>query len=283
MFEEILMNWATGELSGAPVQSGVKRLGQLRNVFADRKRLDAMDPETTVYSVQYWHPVEEGATGGLFWGCTTLEPGKVGDEYFMTHGHFHALRDRVEIYATLHGEGALILMDESRRTWMEPMRPGSVHYIRGGVAHRVANTRDAPLAFVACWPSDAGHNYDCILKHRFGARMSEMDGRPVGGPVDVTPCKEFRERVTDRSTKFQIRWPTAKRSPISPGLKAHAEDRHCFSLADSTVYFKLRRKLATDHRYFSFHHVFSAAALILTSSHPLKVRGKQKTGGSHLL
>jgi glucose-6-phosphate isomerase len=102
----------------------------------------------------------------------------------MTHGHFHAVRDRVEVYAVIRGEGALILMDESRNTWMEPMRAGSVHYVRGGLAHRVANTGGLPLAFIACWPSDAGHDYESILKAGFGARLREAGGRPVLVPEE---------------------------------------------------------------------------------------------------
>jgi len=94
----------------------------------------------------------------------------------MTHGHFHRKRDRAEYYATVSGEGALILMDESRKTWMEAMSPGSLHFIPGRIAHRVANIGSAPLHFMACWPSDAGHDYDAIRNHGFGARLLRVDG-----------------------------------------------------------------------------------------------------------
>jgi glucose-6-phosphate isomerase, archaeal len=177
--EYVLMrvDWKTGLLQPETVvRESVKTLGQLEGIFADAKALRAMGPATVVYRVQAWCPVSEGTEGGLFWGSTVVEPGEVAGEYFMTHGHFHLKRNRTEYYATVVGEGALILMDESRKTWMEPMFPGSVHFIPPGIGHRVANTGNTPLHFVACWPSDAGHDYDSIRNHGFGARLMKVDG-----------------------------------------------------------------------------------------------------------
>ena len=86
-----------------------------------------------------------------------------------------------EVYSYLperEGEGMLILMDRERNTWAERMMPGSLHYIPGGVAHRVANTGNSVLSFAACWPSDAGHNYEEIANKGFSARLVEVDGTP---------------------------------------------------------------------------------------------------------
>ncbi len=175
----VAIDYLAGRLSGEPLRSSVKTLHAMSAAYADRRSAETLDPETVIYRVQYWLPVEEGRTGGLFLGTTAIEPGKVGDEYFMTQGHLHATLDRAEFYLTLVGEGGLILMGEDRRTWWEPMRPGTVHYIPGAVAHRVANTGAAPLVFLACWHSDAGHDYETIRRSGFGARLREVDGRPT--------------------------------------------------------------------------------------------------------
>jgi glucose-6-phosphate isomerase len=172
------MDWLTGQMTGAAVQSKRKPLGEMRGAYLDARAFETMDPGRIVYCVQFWTPVDEGAPGGLFWGQTTISPGAVGDEYFMTAGHFHAQRDRAEFYVTVRGEGGLLLMDEGRNTRWERMHPGSVHYIAGHVAHRVANTGEEPLTFVACWPSDAGHDYGTILEEGFSARLRRVDGRP---------------------------------------------------------------------------------------------------------
>jgi glucose-6-phosphate isomerase len=172
------MDWAKGVLSpDAQVRESVKTLGQLLGIFANEEARGAMDLDTVVYRVQAWCPVPEGTEGALFWGTTVVEPGQVGSEYFMTHGHFHLKRDRTEYYGTIEGQGALILMDENRETRMEPMSAGSLHFIPPNTAHRVANIGKFPLRFVACWPSDAGHDYDSIRKHGFGARLLNVDGR----------------------------------------------------------------------------------------------------------
>lgn len=176
----IRMDWARGCLRpNTGLREMVRTLGQLSGIFGNEQARQNMDPRTTVYRVQAWCPVPEGTEGGLFWGTTVMEPGQVDAEYFMTHGHFHMKRDRTEYYGVIQGEGALILMDETRKTWMERMSGGSLHFIPPKTAHRVANIGTIPLRFVACWPSDAGHDYEFIRKHGFGARLLQVDGEPT--------------------------------------------------------------------------------------------------------
>jgi glucose-6-phosphate isomerase len=173
------LDWATGVLEGLEIGHSRKTLGDMRHLFLDQKAAESLAPERLIYSVDWWSPVPEKTEGGLFWGTTAIEPGQVGNEYFMTHGHFHAKSDRTEFYATVQGQGALILMNEQRKTWTEEMAPGSLHHIPPRTAHRVANTGSVPLHFVACWPSDAGYNYAEIRNHGFGARLLSVHGSPV--------------------------------------------------------------------------------------------------------
>src|SRR5690606_10249675 len=140
-------------LQGSAVTTSARRIADLAGLFADEVAHAALPAETLVYQVDVYLPVAEGTPGGLFWGTTVIEPGRVGDDYCMTRGHSHATRDRAEFYVCSAGEGAMILMDEDGRSRWEPMRPGTVHYIPGHTAHRVANTGSVPLAFLACWPS----------------------------------------------------------------------------------------------------------------------------------
>lgn len=175
----VSLDWPHGAIAGEALTESHKTLRDLARLFHDQAACAAMDQAREIYRVRSWMPVAPGTEGGLFWGVTVLKPGKVGDEYFMTHGHRHANGTRAEYYATAAGNGMLLRMDGDRHTWGEAMAPGSLHYIRGEQAHRVANTGDTPLVFWACWGSDAGYDYGTIAERGFGARLVDHDGHPI--------------------------------------------------------------------------------------------------------
>lgn len=174
----VFLDILTGMLAGDEIITTEKKLGQLTNVFRDEKIRVSMNQDLSVYKVQAWMPVKEGTPGGLFFGNSTVYPGKVGNEYFMTRGHFHALADTSEYYWCIKGEGVLLLMDERRIIKTQKMLPGSLHYIPGRTAHRVVNTGKQELVFNACWPSDAGHDYETINLDGFSARLIDVGGVP---------------------------------------------------------------------------------------------------------
>ncbi len=167
------------QLKGKNIDKIDRRLKDLKDIFFDKDALSNMDNDTIVYEVESYLPVKQNTEGGLFYGITYIHPGVVGNEYFMTKGHFHKIKNRGEFYSTLQGEGMLILMDEERNTWAEKMFPGSMHYIQANIAHRTANTGDTILSFSAFWPSDAGHDYATISEHGFSKILIKKDNKPV--------------------------------------------------------------------------------------------------------
>lgn len=170
--------FSNDNLIGEKVEKATRRLKDLKGIFHDEKAFSNMPKDTLAYEVSSFLPEKEGTPGGLYFGITYLYPGKVGDEYFMTKGHFHAQVDRAEFYWGIKGEGMLIMMDKNRKVWAERVFPGSLHYIPGGIAHRVANTGNQMLSFGACWPSDAGHNYEEIAINGFEKRLLDCNGVP---------------------------------------------------------------------------------------------------------
>lgn len=135
-----------------------------------------------VYSV---HEIRVPATNNnLLSSTTVLQPGKVGDEFFMTKGHFHAIRDRAEIYLTLSGEGLLVMALEDGTTVTNEMRPGIVNYVPGHWAHRSVNTGSTPLVFYAVYIGDAGYDYATIAEQGFPVIV--VDG-PHGPEVVPNP------------------------------------------------------------------------------------------------
>ena len=166
-------------LQGTPVINQERKLKDIAPIFKDQEAIKSMSSDMLCYTVQLYFPVAEGTAGALGFGNTSIFPGKVGNEYIMTKGHFHGQADRAEFYWGVQGKGMLIMMDRDRNTWAEEIFPGSLHYIGSNIAHRVANTGDKTLIFGACWPSDAGHNYEEIARNGFSARLVDIEGEPT--------------------------------------------------------------------------------------------------------
>ena len=169
---------AEGAIEGDQVIHSTKTIGQLAHIFLDEHSRALMNQNQIVYQVQAIMPVPAGTNGGLFWGTTSIEAGCVNNEYFMTQGHFHQLPDRAEYYWGIEGVGVLLLMNRDRTYRAESMHAGSLHYIPAHTAHRVANIGESRLSFGACWPSDAGHDYDEIIKNGFACRLIKQNGKP---------------------------------------------------------------------------------------------------------
>jgi len=152
-----------------------RRLSHMRGMYRDHAAEQAalVDGDPLIYSV-YQYDVPEFA-GELVVCTTVLEPGKVGDEFFMTKGHYHAQRDRAEIYYGLNGDGLLVLAkdDESETV---PISPGTVAYVPPYWAHRTVNTSAETFTFLAVYPGDAGHDYGTIETEGFPQVVIDREG-----------------------------------------------------------------------------------------------------------
>ena len=160
-----------GTPKGKPIFQKHSYLKDLDGYFYDNTAYKAMNPNLLLYHVDVWMPVEEGTDGGLFFGLSTIEPGLVGKEFFMTKGHFHKKKNTAEFYWGITGRGVLLLMDMQGKARCEIVEAGSLHYIPGYTAHRLVNVGDCPLQVGACWPSDAGHEYSVITQSGFSLRI----------------------------------------------------------------------------------------------------------------
>lgn len=156
------VDWLTGALSQGPTLRKSTHIADLLHVFADETARQRLAPQTLVYEVEMLTtPTGEGE---LFTGVTHLHPGKVGNEFFMTRGHFHQRREQGEVYFGLRGSGLLLLQTEQQEARLEQVFPGSVHIIPGFTAHRLINTGDAILSALAVWPTVAGHDYAALAQ-----------------------------------------------------------------------------------------------------------------------
>ncbi len=114
--------------------------------------------------------------GNLAFGTSIVYPGKVGDEYYMTKGHFHTILDTAEVYYCLGGKGYM-LMESPEGDWAaEPFTPGKAVYVPGRYAHRSINTGTEPLITFYVFRADAGHDYGTIESKGFRKIVIEQAG-----------------------------------------------------------------------------------------------------------
>lgn len=164
-----------------PTAPIIKRhLSQMKNMYADETAYQQIISEENDRLIYEVYPADLPEAEGQVLYCTTvIHPGKVGDEYHMTKGHFHSKRDRGEVYFGLSGEGYLLLETEDGKTHAEPMVKGTVAYVPPYWAHRTINTGTEPFIFFAAWPGDAGHDYGTIEDTGFAQILVEQAGKPA--------------------------------------------------------------------------------------------------------
>lgn len=148
--------------------------GDLVGVFHDEAAWLALPANTPIYQVEMLQSAQ--GEGELFVGTTHLNPGRVGDEFYMTRGHFHQRREQGEVYIGLRGTGLLLLQDEQGKARLEQVSAGSVHIIPGATAHRLINTGIEVLSALAVWPTIAGHDY-AALAQGFALRVVLQDDK----------------------------------------------------------------------------------------------------------
>ena len=145
-----------------------RRLSDLPGLFAreDERAAEAARDDRVVYTVSS-SPVPE-VPRELPQSITTILPGTVGGEFFMTKGHQHP-DPQGEIYLGLRGVGGLLMFDGQETRWVD-MAEGVIGYIPPGWAHRSVNVGDEPYSFLAVYPGSAGHDYQWVLDHGMGRR-----------------------------------------------------------------------------------------------------------------
>jgi glucose-6-phosphate isomerase len=117
--------------------------------------------------------------GHLQLATTTIQPGKIGEEYFMTKGHYHRRPDTSEVYLGMGGEGCLLMQTVDGDFDSIEIRQGVIAYIPPYWGHRMVNTGKTPFIFFAIYPGDAGHNYGDIERTGFKKILVERDKKPV--------------------------------------------------------------------------------------------------------
>jgi glucose-6-phosphate isomerase len=149
--------------------------GRYADQRAERALLNSSDP--LIYRADEILAPE--TPGELHTSVTVVFPGKVGDEYFMSKGHYQVDLASTKVYLAITGTGFLLMQSARGDTMEVAMTPGTIAYCAAGWAQRTVNVGTDPFAYFKYWPASGGHDYERILEEGgFLKRVVERDGRP---------------------------------------------------------------------------------------------------------
>ncbi len=152
-----------------------RRLSSLKGQFFDQNAYQNMLAAGDALVYEVYEVRRPQVSGEILSGISIVHPGKVGSEFFMTKGHFHAVLDTAEIYICLKGEGCMVMENPEGETCVEMLAPGRILYVPPRWAHRsVCTSRQQDLVTFFAYPGHAGHDYGTIERGGFGKLV--LDG-----------------------------------------------------------------------------------------------------------
>lgn len=157
----------------------IKRtLTSMRGQYHDTAAYEAMLAREDTLLYEVYELARPHESGEVLHGISIVHPGKVGDEYYMTKGHFHTVLETAEVYYCLSGHGAMV-METPEGDWaVEMLAPGRVLYVPPRWAHRSVNTGQDDLITFFAYPGHAGHDYGTIEQQGFRKLLVERKGMP---------------------------------------------------------------------------------------------------------
>jgi glucose-6-phosphate isomerase, archaeal len=153
-------------------------LANMKGMFSDEKALEKVLEKENPMVYEFYELELPETPGDLLFGTSTTYPGKVGNEYYMTKGHFHTILDTGEVYYCLSGTGYMLMEDPEGNWDAQQMSPGEAVYVPPRYAHRTINTGNEPLITFFVFRADAGHDYGTIETKGYRKLIVEKDGKP---------------------------------------------------------------------------------------------------------
>ena len=149
-----------------------------RGYYADADALDALIASGDLAHYRVYEKAVPEEEGHLLFCMSVLEPGCVGEEFFMTKGHYHTVADTAETYLCERGSGFMLMKTFDGRWDAQPVEAGRLVYAPPCWVHRSIKTRDDPLISFCMYPAHVGHNYGDIQTEGFLKRVKRGAGAP---------------------------------------------------------------------------------------------------------
>lgn len=160
--------------------SSTKRLlSQMKGMYLDDAAFDEILEKDNPLIYEFYELGAPENAGDLAFGTSITYPGKVGDEYYMTKGHFHTILETAEVYYCISGEGKMLIESPEGDVSLHDMTPGQAIYVPKRYAHRSINTGNTPFITFFAFRGDAGHDYGTIETKGYRKLLVEKEGKPT--------------------------------------------------------------------------------------------------------
>jgi glucose-6-phosphate isomerase len=154
-----------------------RMLSQMAGMFSDDAAYSEMLKHGDIPVYDFYESGAPSHPGDLAFGTSVVYPGKVGNEYFMTKGHFHSILETAEVYLCLSGRGYMLLENPEGKWDVQELVTGKVAYCSKRYAHRSINTGDKPLITFFVFRGDAGHDYGTIETQGYRKLIIDVNGK----------------------------------------------------------------------------------------------------------
>jgi len=165
-------------LSKGPAQSSKRYVSNMRGMYIDEEATERLIAQGDPLVYEFYEMGAPETDAHLAFGASITYPGKVGEEYFMTKGHFHTILETAETYYCLSGEGYMLTENPEGDWAAHKLSPGVMVYVPPRYAHRSVNTGNTPLVTFFCFRGDAGHDYGTIETKGYRKLIVEKGGKP---------------------------------------------------------------------------------------------------------
>lgn len=178
--KSLLVNFDLANGLSPDMASTKRKLSAMKGMFSDEECRLSMVAKDDVLVYEFYEMGLPENDGEIAFGTSITYPGKVGDEYFMTKGHFHTILKTAEVYYCLSGNGYM-LMENPEGDWeTRELKAGAAVYVPARYAHRSINVSSTePLVTFFAFRGDAGHDYGTIETKGFRKLIVEKDGKPT--------------------------------------------------------------------------------------------------------
>lgn len=161
----------------AIAESTKRFVSNMKDMYADEMATEELIKNGNPLVYEFHEMGAPETDSHLAFGTSILYPGKVGNEYFMTKGHFHVIIDTAEAYYCLQGNGLMLLENPEGEWSIKELKPGKALYVPPKYAHRSINVGNMPLVTFFVFRSDAGHDYGTIETKGYRKLVVEEKGK----------------------------------------------------------------------------------------------------------